>query len=193
MSTGTVTGNSIGKTLRLRAAMVLALFIQLYAAMAHGLGYSEVVVADVTSRAFSVVWQVQYAAEPDLEIYTDVMGTTPARDISIERNFTYSNSSTLREAAESQGIMRVRVSGLSPNTPYFYRLVTIAKADDSVVRLPETGALPSVVTETHSLPYSNESLSVRLLQQDGTTPASGAMFLLSVEGASALARRELAG
>ena len=148
----------------------------------HALTYSEVEVTDLTSKSFTVVWPADEASVPGLQVFQDVMGTQPAVDIHIEPGFNEADSSALRAVAEDSGVMRVRVSGLRANTSYFYRLLSTPKAGGSAVAFPAEGALPSIKTQSHSLPHSNESFAVEVFAEDGTTAATGSVVILHVEG-----------
>ena len=92
----------------------------------HALAVPEtagVKITDVTPASFSIVWMTDVEADPAVEVYRDSSMTerviegitiTPMPGISQE----------VKDAAKRKGIMKVRVSGLTPVTIYFVRAVT---------------------------------------------------------------------
>ncbi len=148
----------------------------------YAVNYSELMVTDVSASAFTVNWQRDEAAAPILEVYSDVQGLVPAPGVTITPSYTASNDSTLAALAETNGVMRVRVSGLQADTVYFYRTLSTAHVGGAVETFPVSGALPSIHTKTHSVPNSNESLRTQVFQTDGTTAANSAVVILDVEG-----------
>ncbi len=134
---------------------------------AWALSYYNIRAADVTATSFTLVWQTDYPAKPNIQLYSDVSGLVPVTSAAIEPSFTDTNNQNLADAAESSGVMRVRISGLNPATPYFYRLVTQSNSIQEL--FPTEGALPSVVTAKYSIPYGNESLATTIYQPDGSS------------------------
>ena len=90
-------------------------------------------------------------------------------------------------AAEDLGVLRVRVSGLDPATPYFFHTTTTPKAAGAPVQLPASGALYSTVTAVRSVAESANDLAADLLDTDGSTVLPGALLgrPLLVTGGSA--------
>ncbi|WP_086930688.1 thrombospondin type 3 repeat-containing protein [Agarilytica rhodophyticola] len=157
---------------------ILLLSIQ----QARAINHSEIVVTDVSSRSFTVNWQTDEASTPHIEIYKDVQGLEPIAGLSISPNYTVSGDNALANMAQTHGVMRVKVSGLEANTPYFYRVVNTSNVDANVERFPVSGALPSVKTKQYSLPSSNETIGTEVFQEGGGSPANGSIVILSVEG-----------
>ncbi|MFL0805493.1 MAG: thrombospondin type 3 repeat-containing protein [Agarilytica sp.] len=150
-----------------------------------GLNHSGFVVADVSARSFTVNWQAVEAASPNIEIYSDVLGASSIAGLVVTPSYTYSNNTTLSEMAEQAGVMRVRVSGLQPDTVYFFRLSTTPDSSGEAELFPVLGdALPSIRTKPYSPAHSNESLIVDALLEDGITAASGSIAILSVESST---------
>src|SRR5262245_58534746 len=96
----------------------------------------DVVVTDLTTTGFTVTW----TAEPGtgtLAVFRDVLGTTPAQAV-VE---------PAGAAAAALGVARVRVSGLAPGQPWFFRTLTTPLGGGAAMPVPAPGAaLPSVVT-----------------------------------------------
>lgn len=101
-------------------------------------------ITDVTPSSFSVVWMTDVAADPFVEVYVDsAMQQRVTEGVSIAAMPTASANAA--QAAQSKGIMKVRVSGLQPTTTYYVRTVTKDPANaDSIAFSP----LQAVTTET---------------------------------------------
>jgi hypothetical protein len=130
-------------------------------------------VTDVTTEAFSVVWLTNKAATCSVNVYSDIQGNKPVT------GFTTSNESAYRPAAAENGVMKVRVSGLGLGTTYYFQIV----CDGGTLVEPASGPLRSVRTEDSSEYVDNDVLLHRILKSDGSTPALGALLVVSVQGA----------
>jgi hypothetical protein len=107
-------------------------------------------VTDVTTSTFSLVWMTDTAADPGMEIYADAGMTTPVTDgISLVPMPDAPQDVAL--AAKANGIMKIRVSGLSAGTRYYARTVTRATADQTSIGY---SALQEVTTATATKPYA---------------------------------------
>jgi hypothetical protein len=84
--------------------------------------------------------------------------------------------------APDNGVMKVNISGLQPNTDYYVRIVTIS--NEGVLVEPAIGeVLHSVRTEDSAGNiFSNDVIAHKVLKSDGSTPAIGAILLAQVEG-----------
>jgi len=83
----------------------------------------SVKVTDVSTSSFSIIWMTNVAAEPSVEIYRDGQMIDRITDeLSIVS--MPDTPDNVAEAARNKGIMKVRVSGLSPDSHYFARTVT---------------------------------------------------------------------
>ena len=131
---------------------------------------------------FYPLWQADHPAQPNVQIYLDVAGLTPARDVVIEPSFTESNNPALAEAAEQAGVMRVRISGLTP-LHHILSPGNTHKLGTRGVSLRRCPALDRHVQ--NSIPFGNDSVAVDILKPDGSTAATGSIVLLEVEGSAA--------
>lgn len=145
-------------------------------------------VTDVTPAAFSVVWMTDVAATPDVEVYgdagmsnrlTDTITVTPMPDAPAE----------VAAAARGRGVMKVRVSGLSPNTSYYVRTVTADPADPTSVAY---SGVQTVTTAAAVVPYvaesdgtlrgiANDLLAMKIYIRPGDSdavPGEGSLILL---------------
>jgi len=137
---------------------------------------SRLRVTDVTPRSFSLVWVANQAATCFANVYTDPEGNSLIKDLTI------TDQSANHPPAGENGVMKVSISGLAPDTTYYFRIVTVSS--QGVLVEPASGELPSVRTEVISKLVNNDLLAHRILQSDGTTPAVGALLLAEVQGGS---------
>jgi hypothetical protein len=132
-------------------------------------------VTDVTPTAFSLVWFSGRAATCSAYVYSDPDGNNPVNGVTI------TDESTAHPPAAQNGVMKVRVSELTPGTTYYFQTVTTT--EEGTVVEPGSGPLPSVKTEMGADVAENDVLLHKILKSDGTTPALGALLLAAVEGA----------
>jgi hypothetical protein len=165
--------------------IIAALLLLLWSASVHAAGPlpRDIHVADVTPTSFTVVWKTDAPGTGNLEVYQNVLGTITAAGVVIETRHVLDGDTATAVAAEDIGVLRVRVSNLSPETPYFFRTVTTTKIGGTVYRLPSTGALYSVITEKDSFPVTANGIGVQVKASGGITPVPGAVVLFQVTGA----------
>lgn len=167
-------------------AGLLAAVVALWVSPARGAGplLRDIIVTDVTPTSFSVVWTVQGASTGTVQVFGDVMGTAPVIGAVVTPWALTGSDPTVGVAGEDLGVLRVRVSGLAPETPYFFRTSTTAKAGGAATIVPASGAALSVVTVTASFPEAANGLGAALRQSNGTTPQPGAVLLVRLPGTS---------
>ncbi len=163
--------------------IVVLLLISCTAVWGAGPLPRNIYVADVTPTSFTVVWTTDAASTGDIQVYTDVLATVPVTGAAIERDFALGEDNAPAVAAENMGLLRVRVSGLSQGTPYFFRTLTAPKAGGAPYVLPASGALYSVVTEMEAFPETANGAGVQVVAGNGVTPVPGAIALIHVTGA----------
>ena len=140
------------------------------------LSISRLRVTDVTPRAFSLVWVSNQEASCFANVYTDAEGSNLIKDVTIM------DESAGHPPAGQNGVMKVKVSGLNPDSLYYFQIVTVS--GELVQVEPASGPLPSVRTELTSVVVNNDLLAHRILMSDGLTPAEGALLLAEVQGGS---------
>ena len=147
------------------------------------------IVTDITPGSFCVVWTTDEAATGSLEIYADAAGTTPVTDAVITAHPTVSGSGSVRESAEDRGIMKVKVSNLTPETLYYYRSVSVSKTDYTETQ----GSLSSAQTVRVALraltspaltPLASPLVRFDFYLPDGITPAAGGLLIAEIPGAA---------
>ncbi len=144
----------------------------------------DVRVVDVTPTAFTVLWTADAASTGTIAVFDDVLGAAPTGGAIVEPAFVTGDDPGIGAAADDLGVLRVRVSGLEPSTPYFFETHTTPQGGGPVDVLPVSGALFSVVTRTGSFPETANGLGADVVASDGTTPVPGAVLLAEVAGAS---------
>lgn len=146
-------------------------------------------VTDVTTSSFALVWMTDMAATPDVEVYsdpamnnrlTDTVTVTPMPDL----------PQVVMSSAGGKGIMKVRVSGLTPNTGYYVRSVTADPANPASIGY---SGLQPVTTGTEVRPYNlgedgtlqgfaNDLVSTKVyIQPSASDPAPGQGDLILLE------------
>lgn len=153
---------------------------------------ADLTVTDVTTRSFSVVWSASEPSTSDLKVYDDAEGLLPTVGAVATSQPVNNGSAAIQSAAENNGVMKVRVTGLKPNTTYYFQAVTTSKSTSDVVSLPETAPLPGVTTETRTIrtqiagvdeiPFTNDLIALECYLPDGVTPAEGTLLVAGVEG-----------
>jgi len=165
----------------------MAVFIALVACCASTISLADplprdIHVTDVTPASFTVAWTTDAASTGALAVFTDVLGATPVAGAVIETSYVRAGSAAVASAAEDLGVLRVRVSGLDPATPYFFHTTTTPKAAGAPVQLPASGALYSTVTASLSVAESSNDLAADVLDTDGSSVLPGALLLVELPG-----------
>jgi hypothetical protein len=107
---------------------------------------SDITVSDVTPVSFSIIWKSDIAGTSNLNVFSDSAGTTPVTDITIESQPVDNGDAAIAAAAEDIGVMKVRVSGLTPNATYYFQTETTEKGGSDVTLSPAASPLPEVIT-----------------------------------------------
>jgi len=175
--------------------VLLVLFIAIFLPVEAYAGVPEVshvMVTDVTTRSFSVIWASSEASTADLEVFEDSDGTVSVTTAVITPHPVESGNATIATLAEDKGVMKARVTALSANTTYYFRTITTSKATADETYYPVSTPLMSVTTEsltvrtytsgTDILPFSNDVIIEPCYLDDGTTPAEGTLLLATLEG-----------
>lgn len=146
-------------------------------------------VTDVTTSSFALIWMTDVVATPNVEVYsdsamsnrlTDKITVTPMPDL----------PQAVTAAAGGKGIMKVRVSGLAPNTGYYVRSVTADPANGASIGYSD---IQPVTTGSEVRPYNrredgtlqgfaNDLISTRVyIRPSANDPASGQGDLVLLE------------
>jgi hypothetical protein len=141
---------------------------------------SDVTVADVTTRAFSAVWA---SSEPvttaTVRVFSDAGGTHE-----ITSTLSLTLVSTSFPPALTQGIVKVGVVGLSPNTDVYFQ--TLTTGSSGTVQFPAAPPFLQVHTATKTIkvnasnqPVANDVLQHDVFAPDGVTPAAGTLLVVA--------------
>ena len=135
------------------AAATLACLCTVLPALADPLP-RDIQVVNVTPTAFTVVWVNDEPSTGTVTVFDDVLGTTPTAGAVIEPSPVLGKDPSIGTAAEDLGILRVRVSGLQPETPYFFNTITTPKARGGSITIPG-GVTHTVVVQGMSFDPSD--------------------------------------
>ncbi|WP_236984268.1 hypothetical protein [Marinagarivorans cellulosilyticus] len=141
-------------------------------------------VADVTTKSFSVAWLADRAAlGASLHVYRDQSGAIEELNV-VQRYVGSSGGDSLID-----GIAAISVTGLDPDTTYFYRLdVNFLSGLES---FPQVTPLPSVKTQVgrefsdmFGQPIVNDILIGRFNYSPESTPGAGSILLIEIPSVS---------
>ncbi len=156
---------------------------------------SDTIVSDVTPNSFSVLWNGDQAAIPDLLVFTDANGT---QNINSQLEITpcplKGSHSSIKESSRDNGVLLIRAAGLSPATTYYYQTVTIAALTGEVTLTPTAAPFPSVTTQDNSVRtnipdateylFTNDTILINTPLEDGTDAGEGTVVSILVSGSN---------
>ena len=150
---------------------------------------SRVQVTDVTPVSFSVVWIAGEPGIPDVALFEDPKGENPL-DVPVE--IQPASDPVTAEAAQSLGVMKVRVSGLEPGTTYHFRTLTTSLLSHETGLFPPIPSLLSVTTENRvvralaagsiEIPFSNDLMVCECVMPSGAPCDLGSLVVVRAEG-----------
>lgn len=143
---------------------------------------------DVTARSFSVVWLATAGSTPSLRVFEAPACEVQLAGIEVEAYPTLGGAADLAEAASDRGVMKVRVSGLAPDTDYCFQTATTSAGGETRFsplepQIVRTASLTRRADGSGALltPFSNDL--VRFAVDLSTAPTAGLLLLARVEGA----------
>ena len=176
-------------------AAAAVLFFPLPFTVLAGPAVKDFFVTDVTPRSFSVVWASAEASRidiPFLSVYSDPDGLVPVLDAEVTPHPVENGSTVIQAFAEENGVMKVRVKGLEPDTTYYFQTTTTSKLSGETTLHPEGPPFPEVTTEKRCsrssesgedvVPFSNDLVYAECYFDDGVTPSEGTLLIATVEG-----------
>ena len=168
---------------------VLPAVIAVIATVRAEASVSDVTVTDVTTRAFAVVWvSDQAVTNATLRVFSDAAGTTE-----ITSTLALTLVSASFPPALTRGVVKVGVTGVTANTDVFVQTVTTSAG--GTLPFPAGPPFMQVHTATTttkatalSTPIVNDLIRHDVFAPDGTTPAAGALLMVTAPslGASPL-------
>ncbi|MFT5390430.1 MAG: hypothetical protein ACI8PT_000615 [Gammaproteobacteria bacterium] len=151
-----------------------------------GAAVQDVFVADVTPRAFSVIWASDQPIEDALDVAVMVFeDTTGDGQPDTDRTGTLTQIVTSNQTALDNGIVKIDVVGTNADTMYFVTTLTNDAVGGSFTEpasgpgLPVATAARTTRVGTANQPITNDVLVRDLFLPDGTTPAAGALLSVS--------------
>ncbi|WP_028313236.1 hypothetical protein [Desulfatibacillum aliphaticivorans] len=155
-------------------------------AAGHALAEPGVCLLDVTPGGFDVLWQADPDGEPSVTVYTDSAGTIEAGDEVVVRAFPLSGGDPLaadayeamsakyafREKAKALGLYKIRVSGLKPDTGYYFT-AAIAYDSGETLTYPETGTRSVKTPKAAGFAANTPILAIQLDDGSGTLDVEG--------------------
>jgi len=176
-------------------AAAAVLFFSLPVTVLAGPTVKDLFVTDVTPRSFSVIWASDEESRidfPFLSVYIDPDGLVPVVDAEVTPHPVENGSTVIPAFAEENGVMKVRVKGLEPDTTYYFQTTTTSKMSGETTLYPEVPPFPAVTTEKRSsrsmesgedvVPFTNDLVYAECYFDDGVTPAEGTLLISTVEG-----------
>lgn len=106
-------------------------------------------IVDVTPISFSVVWMTNVEGVPNIDVYSDVtMQNKINKNVKIIPYIDLSQE--LQGLARQKGIMKITVTGLNPDSTYYFNAIT----SDEATGLTDYSTLTSATTASKILTYS---------------------------------------
>ena len=152
-----------------------------------------VLVTDVTPRSFALVWLAAPGTAPDARVFEGPACEVAASDARVFAFPSLSGGPGLAQAAANRGVMKVLVSGLSPDTTYCVQAVSTVPPSTTSEIFPLT-PLPvrTAASTRRSGPFdelgqapsaSNDLLRFAVELDDPTDSALGALIFARIDGA----------
>ena len=142
---------------------------------------NDIFITDVTPTSFTVIWSINELSNAgEVLVYTDHSRTVYASGVTVSQHYE-SDPDPLMVQALANGVMRVEVSGLQPDTAYFFETLTLTPFT-SYFYPPAGQPALAVKTQKISKAISNETFAQQVFKPDTTTAASSAMLMMSVTG-----------
>ncbi|MFQ5515555.1 MAG: hypothetical protein ACE5FG_14140 [Myxococcota bacterium] len=154
---------------------------------------SDLTVADVTTRSLSVVWVSDEAvSQATVSVFSDAAGTTE-----ITSGLSVTLVSSAFPPALTQGVVKVDISGLPPDTCVYLQTATTGTSlvlePPAPPFLEACTALETTRGNALGQPIANDVIRHTFLGPDGASAASGALLLLSVPSVGAAPLSAFAG
>jgi len=152
----------------------LSLFLNNSWANTNPLFIENITITDVSDSQLSVIWAVNQPASCSLVVYNE-----NGDDISSQVQII--SESALHPPAETNGVMKVTVKNLMPDSTYQFQTITDVISDST--RHISENYYP-VKTEVESSIVNNNYISQKVYQNNGSDHAKGTLLLVYVPGAS---------
>ena len=154
---------------------------------------NHTMITDVTALSFSVIWSANEASAARLEVFEDEEGLIPFDAAVVTPHPVESGNDSIRLAAEDNGVMKVRVTGLEAGNTYYFKTLTTSLSTMDTTEYPVAPPYTSITTEiatvksmqvgADEIPFSNDIIIEPCYLDDGITPAEGTLLIATMEGA----------
>jgi len=153
---------------------------------------SDALVADITTRSFSVIWNSSEPSTALLDVFDGPDCLTSTAGAVIIPHPVQSGDDIIRTSAENNGIMKVQVTGLEPVTEYCFQTLTtsISTSEETVFPITpikittETQIITTYFLDSDILSFTNDILYFPIHAPDQTTPIYGGILVVDVIGLS---------
>ncbi|MBW2000712.1 MAG: hypothetical protein JRJ29_22470, partial [Deltaproteobacteria bacterium] len=155
----------------------------------HASDYQPLV-TDVTPVSFSVAWVSGVDSTGSINVFLDRDGINQASDLSLYFQPVLGVDNNVGILAATKGVLKVRVSGLSPRTSYYFQTVTELKDTGERILYPaappylEVKTQDMVVRRRGSVPFSNDLIAMEAYRPGTIFPFEEGLVVVSVEGAA---------
>lgn len=131
----------------------------------------SLIVTDVTPVQFCVVWTTSEPATGTVLVFEDAEGTNPYAEAIVKFQ------SAEHPPAENLGVLKVKVTGLKPDSVYYFQ--TITTSDNSDYSYPINPPFIEVKTEKESTPVRNDIIAMKVTIGD-SKPAPGMLVVAKI-------------
>ncbi|MFA5905422.1 MAG: hypothetical protein WC836_15935 [Desulfobacula sp.] len=154
---------------------------------------TDMMITDVSTRSFSVIWSASEGGKPAILVFNDAEGLFPVTGIQTTLQPLKNGNLSIQTLAEDIGVMKVEVTGLLPDTIYYFKTITTSKSSGNITAYPETGPLSFVTTQSFTtrtvfgsdeVPFSNDLIVMDCYLPDGVSPAQGTLLVAEVSKGS---------
>ncbi len=172
------------KTSALPWICLLALWQPLLAAPAPP---SDLTVTDVSPKAFRAVWHSDPETVPEIQVFSNAAGTIPVGGLVLTPFPLAVGNDLLRIESSGRGLLSIDVSGLAPDTTYYFRARSRSLIDDSST----AGSLQAVKTARQAglvknaapfAAFANPVVRFKGVTEDGAEADVSSLILASVPG-----------
>ncbi len=87
---------------------------------------SDLAVADLTAKAFRLVWNSGADSSPEIEVFLNAAGTNAAPGLTITPFSLFAGDNAAVNVAAAQGVQEIEVTGLAPDTTYHVRARSVS-------------------------------------------------------------------
>ncbi len=149
---------------------------------------SDLAVVDLTAKAFRLVWNSGTDSRPEVDVYLNAAGSTPAPGITKTPFSLFQEDNTAINLATSEGVQEIQVTGLNPDTTYYVRARSVPVPSGSSAQSPliqvRTAASPLLAMSGGApAPFANPVLSLSRAPSTASYSAISTLLVVSTPAA----------